>query len=64
MNELRDAIVAQLNNIQYPSYDESDLGNEIGIVLGMSLNQELIEAFMVGLKHYCYHYQKNIRYES
>jgi hypothetical protein len=51
MNELRDAIVAQLNNIQYPSYDESDLGNEIGIVLGMSLNQELIEAFMVGLKH-------------
>ncbi len=27
MNELRDAIVAQLNNIQYPSYDESDLGN-------------------------------------
>jgi F0F1-type ATP synthase assembly protein I len=51
MNELRDAIVTQLNNIQYPSYDESDLGNEIGIVLGMSLNQELIEAFMVGLKH-------------
>jgi len=51
MNELRDAIVAQLNNIQYPHYDESDLGNEIGIVLGMSLNQELIEAFMMGLKH-------------
>ena len=51
MNELRDAIVAQLNNIQYPSYDESDLGNEIGIVLGMSLNQELIEAFIMGLKH-------------
>jgi len=51
MNELRDAIVSQPNNIQYPSYDESDLGNEIGIVLGMSLNQELIETFMVGLKH-------------
>ena len=51
MNELRDAIVAQLNNIQYPSYDESDLGNEIGIVLGEHLNQELIEVFMMGLKH-------------
>jgi hypothetical protein len=51
MNELRDAIVSQLNNIQYPSYDESDLGNEIGIVLGMSLNQELIETFIMGLKH-------------
>jgi hypothetical protein len=51
MNELRDAIVAQLNNIQYPHYDESDLGNEIGIVLGEHLNQELIEAFIMGLKH-------------
>ena len=51
MNELRDTIVAQLNNIKPPFYDESDLGNEIGIVLGMSLNQELIEVFMMGLKH-------------
>ena len=51
MNELREAIVAQLNNIQYPHYDESDLGNEIGIVLGEHLNPEQIEAFIMGLKH-------------
>lgn len=51
MNALRDDIVNQLNNIPYPSYDESDLGNEIGIILGMALNLEQIEAFLMGLKH-------------
>ena len=50
-NELRDSIITQLNNIQYPHYDESDLGNEIGIVLGEHLNPEQIEAFIMGLKH-------------
>lgn len=51
MNRLRDTIVAQLNNIQYPHYDESDLGNEIGIVLGEFLSPEQIEIFIMGLKH-------------
>ena len=50
-NELREAIVTQLNNIKPPFYDESDLGNEIGIVLGKHLNPGQIESFIMGLKH-------------
>ncbi len=45
-------IKTQLENINYPNGDISDIGNEIGIALGQYLStEEELNDFITGLKH-------------
>jgi hypothetical protein len=45
-------IKTQLENINYPYVDVSDIGNEIGIALGKYLSsEEELKDFIAGLKH-------------
>jgi hypothetical protein len=45
-------IKTQLENINYPNGDISDVGNEIGIALGKYLStDEELNDFIAGLKH-------------
>jgi hypothetical protein len=45
-------IKTQLENINYPNGDISDVGNEIGIALGQYLStEEKLNDFITGLKH-------------
>lgn len=45
-------VKTQLENINYPYGDISDIGNEIGIALGQYLStEEELNDFITGLKH-------------
>ena len=45
-------IKTQLENINYPNGDISDVGNEIGIAIGQYLStEEELNDFIAGLKH-------------
>jgi hypothetical protein len=45
-------VKTQLENINYPNGDISDVGNEIGISLGQYLStEEELNDFIAGLKH-------------
>lgn len=56
-NEIRDQLISRLENLNYPTdtLDLSDLGNEIGIIVGHYLDKESLgfdkDAFTTGLDH-------------
>jgi hypothetical protein len=49
-NQLKEDIIEQLTSMRYHHFDESDIGNEVGIVLG-KLTPDEIDNFMSGLRH-------------
>jgi hypothetical protein len=49
-NQLKEGIIEQLTSMRYQHFDESDIGNEVGIVLG-KLTPDEIDNFMSGLRH-------------
>jgi len=49
-NTLKENIIDQLSSMKYQYFDESDIGNEIGIVVG-KLTPDEIDNFMHGLRH-------------
>lgn len=48
--QLKEDIIEQLTSMRYQHFDESDIGNEVGIVLG-KLTPDEIDNFMSGLRH-------------
>ena len=40
-----------LNNVAYEYGDYSDIGNEIGFVLGKTITKDELEDFLTGLRH-------------
>lgn len=47
-------IIDQLNSVKYEKGDLSDIGNEIGIILGKYISDELgfeLESFYAGVEH-------------
>ena len=44
-------ISENLNNVAYEYGDYSDIGNEIGIVLGKTITKDELEDFLTGLRH-------------
>lgn len=47
---LKDLSVS-LDNVTYEFGDYSDIGNEIGIVLGKKITEEQFDDFITGLRH-------------
>lgn len=47
---LKDLSVS-LGNVTYEFGDYSDIGNEIGIVLGKKITEEQFDDFITGLRH-------------
>ena len=50
MDEITKQIISQLKNVKYTNGDISDLGNEIGIVIGR-LSKDDIKDFKMGFSH-------------
>lgn len=44
-------ISENLNNVAYEYGDYSDIGNEIGYVLGKTITKDELEDFLAGLRH-------------
>ena len=44
-------ISENLNNVSYEYGDYSDIGNEIGYVLGKTITKDELEDFLEGLRH-------------
>jgi len=44
-------ISENLNNVAYEYGDYSDIGNEIGFVLGKTITKDELEDFLSGLRH-------------
>jgi hypothetical protein len=44
-------ISENLNNVAYEYGDYSDIGNEIGFVLGKTITKDELEDFLAGLRH-------------
>ena len=44
-------ISENINNVTYEYGDYSDIGNEIGYVLGKTITDEQFDDFITGLKH-------------
>lgn len=44
-------ISENLNNVAYEYGDYSDIGNEIGFVLGKTITKDELEDFLTGLRH-------------
>jgi len=44
-------ISENLNNVAYEYGDYSDIGNEIGFVLGKTITKDKLEDFLAGLRH-------------
>ena len=44
-------ISENLNNVTYEYGDYSDIGNEIGYVLGKTITKDGLEDFLAGLRH-------------
>jgi len=40
-----------LDKVQYEHGDYSDVGNEIGYVLGKTITKDELENFLIGLRH-------------
>lgn len=55
MKEIIKEIIDQLNSVKYEGGDLSDIGNEIGIVLGKYIEEEKLgyelSSFIHGIKH-------------
>ena len=52
--EVLGIIVKQLNDVEYDHGDLSDIGNEVGYILGeiiKDMNDEDIQTFITGFKH-------------
>lgn len=53
-NEVKNAIISKLSNLEYTDGDLGDIGNEIGFVLGKYLTKDEAytkEQFINGLEH-------------
>ena len=44
-------ISENLNNVAYEYGDYSDIGNEVGFVLGKTITKDELEDFFAGLRH-------------
>ena len=49
--EILKEISESLDKVQYEHGDFSDVGNEIGIVIGKTITDEQFDDFIMGLKH-------------
>lgn len=53
-NEVKNAIISKLSNLEYTDGDLGDIGNEIGFVLGKYITKDEAytkEQFINGLEH-------------
>ena len=50
--KIMDNLISRLQDVGYPSYDISDIGNEIGIIIAeQDLEDMTTQDFISGIKH-------------